>query len=131
MLEDHGLFFDSRWRDLGDADWILRALDGGVRFGLLREFLSVFADTGANMNLGRNAEEERSRMVQAAPGWARKLMVALVWRQRFQRLLSGAYQQKPFDYSIYTLDSPEARVVHHVDNPTFVWKSRLKLMFKS
>src|SRR5580658_6819700 len=48
LLDKHGLFFDTHWRDLGDADWVLRALDKGVGIGLLGEFLSTFTDTGAN-----------------------------------------------------------------------------------
>jgi glycosyltransferase involved in cell wall biosynthesis len=129
VLDKHGLFFDSRWRDLGDAEWVLRALDKGVRMGILREFLSVFSDTGANMNLGANAQREKQRLAEAAPGWARKLAVALVWRHRFNRLIHGAYRQKPFDYAIYSSTRPEARVVHHVARPTFVWKARLKSIF--
>jgi glycosyltransferase involved in cell wall biosynthesis len=130
ILDQHGLFFDTQWRDLGDADWVLRALDKGVRIGLLGKFLSVFTDTGANMNLGPNAQKEKKLLADSAPAWARKLAVALVLRHRFHRLISGAYKQKPFDYSIYTLDSQEARVVHHVEHPTFVWRSRLNFMFK-
>ena len=131
VLDQHGLFFDSRWRDLGDAEWVLRALDKGVRIGILGEFLSTFADTGANMNLAPNAQKEKKLLAQAAPGWARKLAVALVWRHRFNRLLRGAYRQKPFDYAIYTMDGTNGRVTHHVERPTFIWKGRLKSLFKA
>jgi glycosyltransferase involved in cell wall biosynthesis len=131
VLDKHGLFFDSQWRDLGDAEWVLRALDKGVRIGVLEEFLSVFVDTGANMNLAPNAQREKKLLAEAAPGWARKLAVALVWRHRFNRLIRGAYRQKPFDYAIYTLADSDERVVHHVEHPTFVWKGRLESIFKS
>jgi len=49
LLDRHGLFFDTQWRDVGDAAWVLRALDKGVRIGILGQFLSAFTDTGANM----------------------------------------------------------------------------------
>jgi glycosyltransferase involved in cell wall biosynthesis len=126
VLEKHNLFFDSRWRDLGDAEWVLRALEKGVRIGILGEFLAAFADTGANMNLGANAEEEKKLLAQKAPAWARKLAAAMVWRHRFNRLLRGAYRQKPFDYSIYTLAASNERVTRHVERPTFIWKGRIK-----
>jgi glycosyltransferase involved in cell wall biosynthesis len=129
VLDKHGLYFDSKWRDLGDADWVLRALDKGIRIGILGEFLSAFTDTGENMNLSSNAQRERKRMAESAPAWARKLAVALVWRHRFNRLLRGAYRQKPFDYAIYTLAHPDGRAVHHVERPTFVWKGRLEPLF--
>ena len=44
-------------------------------------------------------------------------------------ILHQFYRQEPFDYSIYTLASPDVRVPRHVERPTFVWKSRLKSPF--
>jgi glycosyltransferase involved in cell wall biosynthesis len=127
VLDRHGLYFDSKWRDSGDADWVLRALDKGVQIGLIDQYLSVFTDTGANMNMAPNAQKEKKAMLEAAPAWARKLAPALVWRHRFNRLLRGAYRQKPFDYAIYTLNCAQARVSHHVERPSFLWKARLGL----
>jgi len=127
VIDKHGLFFDTRWRDAGDADWVLRALEKGVRIGLLDEFLSAFADTGANMNLAPNAQREKKLLVASAPAWARKLAPAIIWLHRFNRLLCGAYRQEPFDYAIYTMDGTDGRVLHHVELPTFLWKSRLGL----
>jgi glycosyltransferase involved in cell wall biosynthesis len=131
VLDQHGLFFDSQWRDVGDADWVLRTLDKGVRIGLLGEFLSAFTDTGANMNLAPNARREKSLLVASAPAWARKLAPALVLRHRFNRLVQGAYRQKPFDYAIYTMDGPAGRVVRHVARPSFLWKARLSPRLKT
>jgi glycosyltransferase involved in cell wall biosynthesis len=129
LLDQHELFFDSKWLDAGDAEWVLRALDKGIRMDVLRQYLSVFTDTGTNMDLGPNAQREKEWLKAAAPAWARKLKPALVLRHRIRRLLGGACRQKPFDYSIYTLNSPNKRVVHHVERPTFIWKSRLKPLF--
>jgi GT2 family glycosyltransferase len=131
VLDRHGLFFDCNWRDLGDADWVLRALDKGVRIGLLGEYLSVFTDTGANMNLSPNAQREKRLLAESAPFWARKLAGVLVWRHRFNRLARGAYRQKPLDYAIYTLACPDRRVVQHVERPAFLWKGRLEPIFKT
>jgi glycosyltransferase involved in cell wall biosynthesis len=130
IVDKHGLFFDRQWRDLGDADWVLRILDKGIRIGILSQFLSVFTDTGANMNLGPNAQRERKAMRDAAPAWARSLAPALVLRHRFNRLLRGAYRQKSFTYAVYTIDGGEKRMVHHVKRPTFLWKGRLEPVFK-
>jgi glycosyltransferase involved in cell wall biosynthesis len=125
-LEDHSLFFDSKWRDLGDADWVLRAMAAGVRMGILRRFVSTFADTGANMNLSANALREKRVMAEAAPAWARRLAPFLVLQHRLGRFLSGNYRQEPFDFAIYTSANPDRRVVQHVQRPTFVWKGRLE-----
>jgi glycosyltransferase involved in cell wall biosynthesis len=130
ILDQHGLFFDTKWRDAGDAEWVLRALEKGVRIGILGKFLSAFTDTGANMNMGPNAQREKKLMAQMAPAWARKMALGLVWRHRLNRLVRGAYRQKPFDYAIYTLAGANGRVAHHVEHPTFVWKGRLNSLFQ-
>jgi glycosyltransferase involved in cell wall biosynthesis len=130
VIDEHGLFFDTKWRDLGDADWVVRVLDKKVPTGTLGQFSATFTDTGENMNLSANAMRERQVMANSAPLWARKLGFALVWQHRLRRLFGGIYRQKPFDYAIYTLASPERRVTHHVEHPTFVWKSRLESPFK-
>ena len=129
VIDGQGLFFNPQWRDLGDADWVLRVLEARIPIGILRRFTSSFADTGANMNMSPNAEKEKRVMAKAAPLWAQKLEFALVWQHRLRRMMGGIYRQKPFDYSIYTPASPTQRVTHHVANPTFVWKSRLKSPF--
>jgi glycosyltransferase involved in cell wall biosynthesis len=129
VIDDYGLFFDAKWRAAGDADWVLRVLQAKVRVGILRRFTSAFTDTGANMCLSANAKKEEALIVASAPAWARKLRRALIWHHRLRRLLGGIYRQQPFDYSIYTLASPEKRVAFHVEKPTFIWKSRLASPF--
>jgi len=130
VIDEHGLFFDTKWRDLGDADWVVRVLDKKIPTGTLGQFSATFTDTGENMNLSANATRERQVMANSAPLWAQKLGFALVWQHRLRRLFGGIYRQKPFDYAIYTLANPERRVTHHVEHPTFVWKSRLESPFK-
>jgi glycosyltransferase involved in cell wall biosynthesis len=129
IIDDYGLFFNTQWRDLGDADWVVRVLEKRIALGTLRQFLAAFTDTGANMNMSANAEREKRVMSDSAPAWARKLKFALVWQHRLRRLCGGIYRQKPFDYAIYTLASPGQRVAHHVEHPTFIWKTRLKSPF--
>lgn len=129
LIDDQALFFDPKWKAVGDADWVVRALKAGVRTGVLRRFTSTFTDTGENLCVTPRALEEEKLFFGAAPLWARKMHLAFVWRHRVLRLLGGIYRQAPFDYSIYTQASPGRRVVHHVAHPTFIWKSRLKSAF--
>jgi glycosyltransferase involved in cell wall biosynthesis len=131
VLDRHGLFFNTQWRAGGDAEWVLRALDKGVRIGILGKFLSAFTDTGANLGMSSNAQRENKLLAEMAPAWARKLALALVWRHRINRLIRGAYRQEPFDYAIYTLAGSNGRVAHHVKHPTFVWKGRLQSLLKA
>jgi len=79
VIDDHGLFFNPRWRDVGDADWVVRLLEAKIPMGILRQFTSSFTDTGANMNMSANAKREEQMMVNSAPAWARKMEFAFVW----------------------------------------------------
>jgi hypothetical protein len=124
-LLDQGLFFDTRWRDVGDADWVLRNLKIGTKIGLLRQYISIFTETGGNMSVSANAKREKKELFDAAPAWARRLAPLIVAQHRARRWLGGAYRQDPFDYSIYTKESPEKRKTFHVARPTFLWKDRL------
>ncbi len=130
LIDEHNLFFDIKWRDCGDAEWVLRAMNKGVRVGTLDKFISTFADTGENMNLGANAQRERKAISDSAPAWARKLSPLLIMRHRLRRLAAGAYRQKPFDYAIYTMDSTHSRKKIHAANPSFKWTSRMESVFK-
>lgn len=122
---ERGFFFDTHWRDVGDAEWVSRLLRAKVAMGMLPAFTSTFADTGMNMNLGANAQREKVAMFNSAPFWARKLAFALVWSHRLRRMLGGVYSQAPFDYAIYSKENLQSRTVRHVAKPTFLWKSRL------
>jgi glycosyltransferase involved in cell wall biosynthesis len=125
LIDDDALFFDPRWRTLGDAQWILQLLQRDVPTGVLRHFTSTFTDDGENLSLQPNALQEKKALSQSAPGWAKKLTPLFVLQHRLRRLLGGIYFQRPFAYSLYTRESPDKRVVHAVKKPTFLWRSRL------
>lgn len=120
-LEEKLLFFDTRFKDLGDAKWVLTALERGAVMGLVRRFTSVFTNTGENMNFKPNAIRERKEMFASAPAWARMLRPGFVAQYRLRKLLAGHYSQPPFDYAIYTSASPDKRQVFRVRKPTGVW----------
>jgi glycosyltransferase involved in cell wall biosynthesis len=121
VIEHRKLLFDTKYRDLGDSDWVLRAIRSGARMGVLRYYTSIFTETGENMNLLPNAMRERKEFLALAPGWVRKLRPLWLAHHRMRRLLSGTLRQAPFTYSIYTSSSPEKRVAFKVDKPVAQW----------
>ena len=118
-LERHELFFDSQWRDLGDAAWVLRMLEKGVRVAVLRRYTSAFTRTGQNMNFLPNAIREKAALRAAAPMWARALAPLWAARHRLAKWRHGCYHQSPFEYAIYTQVHPDQRTAFEVDRPTF------------
>jgi glycosyltransferase involved in cell wall biosynthesis len=124
VLDQYGLFFDTRWRDFGDMVWTIEMVRRKLNLALMRRFTSSFTDTGENMNLKPNALRERGLVMEMAPAWVRRCTFPLVQLHRLRALCHGIYWEKPFSYSIYTLASLERRVEFHVSRPTSIWWAR-------
>jgi glycosyltransferase involved in cell wall biosynthesis len=122
IVGDENSLFNPALRDVGDGEWMLRMLRRGIKMATLGGFTSAFTMTGANMSVGPNAKRENRELFEAAPVLARKLRPLLILQHRARRLLGGMYFQKPFDYEIFTLRSPDLRQRFHVDRPTGVHK---------
>ena len=117
-----GHFFNPEFRCAGDAEWMLRLLRAGVRMGVIDGNTSVFAVTGGNLARTERMREEMQRLAAGAPWLARRLSWGVKLHHWLRRLGGGVYFQRPFRYSLYTLDSPAQRVTHEVTRPTFGWK---------
>jgi glycosyltransferase involved in cell wall biosynthesis len=126
LLKERGFSLDSRWKDLGDADLIIRLLRAGVRMDILRRYTSVFVDNGENRNLQPLARRERDLLMKEAPRWAQALRPVWIFLHRLRRLWNGIYSLRPFAYDIYTQTSPRERVHFEVSQPTFYWTARMK-----
>lgn len=121
ILDRQQLWFDPKFRDAGDQDWALRLVKAGVKMQVLPEFLSVFTETGKNMNLGANAQRERKEFHATAPTWARLVAPLTLAHYRWRRWRAGHYRCQPHDYAIFTQSSPARRQVFHVAAPTYRW----------
>ena len=121
VLDQHSLWFNPGYRDLGDQDWALRLVRSGLQLAVLPEFLSVFTETGANMNLGANATRERKEFHATAPRWMRVLAPIALMHFRLRRWAAGHYRCRPHDYAIYTQACPVVRTVFQVTQPTYRW----------
>lgn len=121
VLDQHQLWFNADFRDAGDQDWALRLARSGLKTAVLPEFLSIFTETGTNMNLGANALRERKAFHATAPRWLRWLAPLTLLHFRLRRWQAGHYRCRPHDYAIYTQDSPEKRRVFRVARPSFRW----------
>ena len=122
VLDEHGLFFDTKFKDLGDGNWVMRALDLRLHMGVLPFFTSSFAESGENRNMAPTALREKDAMVASAPAWARALRPGIIAHYRLRKWWHGAYRQAPFDYAIYTARSPQERVTFHVAQPSYRWR---------
>lgn len=126
---DQGICFDTRWKDLGDLFWVMEFMNRGLKVNVLQEATSVFADTGENMNLKPNAIRERELKWKMTPAWVKLCCFPIVIHNRLRVLARGGFFMKSFDYSIYTHESPERRVVKRAAHPTSFWPGRRKAAF--
>jgi glycosyltransferase involved in cell wall biosynthesis len=122
LIDKEELFFDDSYRDLGDVDWVVRALKRKVTAKVLRFYTSVFTETGENMNLKPNAMRERREVASRAPFWARKGKPLLELAFKSSRVLNGGLRERPFSYALYTRTNPHHRVTVHVSKPVALWK---------
>jgi glycosyltransferase involved in cell wall biosynthesis len=124
-VERLDLFFDPSFKVVGDAVWALRLIESRARMAVLGDFTSIFTETGNN--LGHHtpiAVAERNDRRAATPGWMHLLKPAVLAGFRLRRWWAGHYSCRPYEYLIYTRDSPLERKHFAVMNPTFRWKIR-------
>jgi glycosyltransferase involved in cell wall biosynthesis len=125
VISERGIFFDTKWRDLGDFHWMLALMKQKVPMAVCDTFTSVFADTGDNMNLKPNAIREKQETARMAPAWVRWLKPLWIVNHRLRRLRARHFNLAATSYAIYTRQSPERRGTIEVPKPTAVWWNRL------
>ena len=125
VIHERGIYFDTRWRDLGDFHWMRSLMNAGVIMKASNHFTSVFADTGENMNLKPNAIREKSETDAMIPAWVKALRLGWVVHHRLRRFSAGHFSLKPTSYAVYTLENPAQRTTIEVPKPTAVWWNRL------
>jgi glycosyltransferase involved in cell wall biosynthesis len=124
IIHERGIYFDTKWRDLGDFHWVMALMKARVPIASRNFFTSVFADTGENMNLKPNAIREMKEMAAMIPPWVRRLKRLWIFNHRLRRIRAGHFNVPATSYDIYTKKSPAKRVEFLVPKPTAVWWNR-------
>src|SRR5471030_2772445 len=125
VISERGIFFDTKWRDLGDIHWVMVLMKNKVPMKVCESLTSAFADTGENMNLKPNAIREKAETAKMIPSLVRALKPLWILQHRLRRVAAGHFYLKPTSYEIYTRQSPDQRVKFDVSKPTAVWWNRL------
>jgi glycosyltransferase involved in cell wall biosynthesis len=122
LIVRENLYFDPKRRDVGDGEWMVRALRSGARTASLTKFISAFGDTGVNMSTKPNAIRELRELGQSAPTWVQWLRPVWILHHRLRRAVSGGYSREQFSYDVYTVEHPDRREAFRVERPTFRWQ---------
>ena len=107
ILHEANRFMDTTYRCGGDGEWMVRLLRAGIVAGSLGCFTSAFSLHSRNLSHSDRAREEWRRLRQTAPMWAR--ILSPLW----------IIHHSPFQFSIYTPDSPMYRIEQNVLRPRF------------
>ena len=126
VLDDFNLYFDTRWKILGDGVWMREAIDLRLKMVVLRKYTSIFTETGENLWLKPAHVNERRRAQRYTPQWVRLTRWPLMQLHRVRAVAHRLYWDKPFTYSLYTLADPSKRTDIYVPKPTGIWWQRHK-----
>jgi glycosyltransferase involved in cell wall biosynthesis len=125
-IMDRGMFFDPRYRVIGDAVWVHRLLHEKTPMSVLREPLAIFTFTGANLGAGEKSQREMDQWrsaPDAPPAW---LKLPAILHHRCRKFLAGAYLPRGCRIQIYTRDSPHARKEFHAPRIGHGWPATEK-----
>lgn len=122
VVRQKGVLFDTTWRNFGDKVWYNALHKAGCRFAVFNELVSVFVDTGANMNWTEAGLREKKRYEKEFLG-GRSTAVRLVSRiLGLRRFLKEMFRRSPEGYSVYLSDSGGGgRTDWSIANPRGVW----------
>jgi len=121
-LFEQGMFFDTRWRAIGDAEWVYRALKQGAAIGIVNKPLAAFAFTEKNLGSAKHAlSEAREWRVQMGT-LSNRLRPVLKLQHWLRKLLAGAYRKRILSTSLYSPCSPNCPVTYARVSLSHRWK---------
>jgi glycosyltransferase involved in cell wall biosynthesis len=119
---DQGMKFNTDFKDLGDAEFVIRLLKNNFVCKHINFLSSTFCYSGNNMSLGENARRESSGLKNSQPPYVRYLSFLINGSRLLFKLASGGYSQPKFiEYSIYTDEMPGKRHRFGYENPNWRW----------
>lgn len=125
VTKEKGAFFDTNWGNFGDKVWYNLLHKVGCRFAVCNKLVSVFADTGENLNWTEAGLQEKRRYeLEFLSGrvWISKLISCM---NGLRRYVKEFRLQSPSAYSLFCkVDAP--REVFPVKCPRGNWNKRWK-----
>jgi glycosyltransferase involved in cell wall biosynthesis len=105
---DRGHWLGTRFKSIGDAEWVARLMDADVGFSTMPTPLSTFILGRANLSLNQSSLAEL-RIWRSELKLSRPQKTWIKWRNLFIRLLAGTYLPRRTQISIYTPENTDKR----------------------
>ena len=120
VVRDKGVLFDTSWRNIGDMVWYNALHRAGVHFSVCNELVSLFTDTGDNLNLTEEAIHERKRYADEYLFGMRRISRLISKFYSLRRYLKEFYLKPPIEYALFWSDL-EKREVRKIKKATGLW----------
>ena len=120
VVRDKKVLFDTSWRNIGDMVWYNALHRSKVRFAVCNELVSVFTDTGDNLNLTEEAIRERKRYAKEYLFGMRIFTRMLSKVYSLRRYLKEFFLKPPTEYALYWNDLKK-RGIRSIERPTALW----------
>ena len=130
LIED-GLQFDTGYRAVGDADFVVRVLRKGYHAQHLKRYLSAFTMTGQNLSIDQRAISEQQQLLTQAPFLLRKTRLLFNGIRWIEKFICGAYFQKmPLIYSVYVPNTQNIKSEEFIRNKFSVNRASFRWRFE-
>jgi glycosyltransferase involved in cell wall biosynthesis len=124
VVKEKGVFFDTSWKNIGDVIWYNTLHAAGVRFAVSNQLVSVFTDTGQNLNWTDGGWEERNRYAGRLFFGVRVCIYFVLKLNAVRRVLKDTLLEAPTEYSIYITNQRYRRVLT-IDRPRCLWGKKV------
>jgi len=119
LIDDLELFFDPTKKTISDKLWNLSVAQSNCKMRLLGDYTSSFTATGNNLAFRDVGLREKAELIGQIPITHRACKPLAILVHRLRKWRAGCYRQEPFEYSVYTPDSPGERRTFQVESPSF------------
>jgi glycosyltransferase involved in cell wall biosynthesis len=120
---DAGDLFDPSFKDVGDAEYVIRLLRKGYRMATFRRYLSAFTLTGSNRSQNPSVRLESERLHGMLPGWVNGARIPLNVARLLVKLASGAYfERPPLRHAMYMSVADGRRRTFETHAPSPRWR---------
>lgn len=123
VVRDKQVLFDTSWRNIGDMVWYNALHRAGVHFVVCNELVSVFTDTGVNLNLTEEAVRERKRYADEFLHGSYFFTLLISKFYSLRRFLKEFYLKSPTEYAFFWNNLPK-REIRSIERPTGLWHRR-------
>jgi glycosyltransferase involved in cell wall biosynthesis len=123
VTRDKQVFFDTRWRNIGDKVWYNALHDARCSFGIMHRLVSLFTETGDNLNWTENALVEGKQYREEYLKGISRIRHFVSKINGLRRYILEFFHKPPAFYALYE-KGKDGRTVYRIKNPTGMWHKK-------